>query len=209
VSERAATREPGVAAADLAELVLLPPLLARLAQAAPGAQIRVANPEPDPFAQLDAGRADVSTGLFEAAPAGYRYQLLFADGYVLVARAGHPIGRGKLTLARLAEAPHVVVSPRSTERASRVDAALVRIGAARRVVATVPHFFAALHVIAHGDLVGFLPTRVAATSEAVLRLPPPLELPRFTVGQVWAERAQADPAHRWFREELRRAVGGT
>jgi DNA-binding transcriptional LysR family regulator len=188
--------------------VLLPPLLARLAAAAPGAQVRVANPEPDPFAQLDAGRADLATGLFDAAPAGYRFQALFQDGHVLVARKGHPIARGKLTLARLAEAPHVVVSPRSTDRPSRVDAALARIGAARWVAATVPHFFAALHAIAHGDLVGFLPTRIAATSDLVHRLAPPIELPRFTVGQVWPERAQADPAHRWFREEVRRAATG-
>jgi DNA-binding transcriptional LysR family regulator len=144
--------------------------------------------------------------VFDAAPAGYRFQALFDDAYVLVARKGHPIARGKLTLPRLAEASHVVVSPRGTAGRSRVDTALARIGASRRVAATVPHFFAALHVIAHGDLVGILPTRIAATSEAVHRLAPPLDLPRFTVGQVWAERVQAEPAHRWFREEVRRAA---
>jgi DNA-binding transcriptional LysR family regulator len=195
-----------LAAADLTELVLLPRLLAHLANAAPSAHVRIMAPEPDAFLQLDAGRADLVTGLFTDAPAGYRFQKLFDDGYALVARRRHPLTRGRVTEQRLVEASHVVVDPRSVRRPSRVDVALAAHGLSRRIAATVPHFLAALHVIASSDLIGFLPTRVAATSARVQALAQPIALPRFTIGHVWAERMQHDPAHRWFRDQVWRAA---
>jgi DNA-binding transcriptional LysR family regulator len=201
-----ATASFALAATDLVELVVLPGLLARIAEVAPALQLRVVAPEADAFAQLDAGRADLVTGLFASAPAGYRFQALFEDGYALVVRKRHPLARGRVTAHRLAGAAHVIVDPRGSRNRTRVDIALAERGVSRRIVAAVPHFFAALHAIARSDLVGFLPTRIAATSEGVEILASPIAIPRFTVGQVWAERVQRDPAHRWFRDEVRAAA---
>ena len=195
-----------LAAADLVEFVVLPGLLAKITRTAPSLKLRVVTPEADAFAQIDAGGTDLVTGLFASAPAGYRFQALFDDGYALVVRRRHPLLRGRMTARRLAEAPHVIVDPRGSHNRTRVDVALAERGVSRRIVAAVPHFFAALHAIARSDLVGFLPTRIAATSDEVEIVASPVAIPRFTVGQVWAERVQRDPAHRWFRDEVRAAA---
>jgi len=39
-------------------------------------------------------------------------------------------------------------------------------------------------------------------------VPPPLDLPSYTVSLVWHERWTADPVHRWLREELREVARG-
>jgi DNA-binding transcriptional LysR family regulator len=193
------------AAADLATAVVLPPLLDQLAKTAPHVQVRVVSPEPDPFAQLDGGRADLVTGLFDDAPAGYRYQRLFEDSYVLVMRQRHASLRKPLTLGALAELAYVTVSPRSTANPTRVDRALAKEGLARRIVATVPQFLTALQLIAASDLVGILPTRIA-TGPGVATRELPVKLPSFAIAQIWPERLQLDPSHRWFREHVKLTV---
>ncbi|MEU6407411.1 hypothetical protein [Microbispora sp. NPDC046933] len=34
----------------------------------------------------------------------------------------------------------------------------------------------------------------------------PLDLPRLPVGQAWHARHDADPAHRWLRQEIRQVA---
>jgi DNA-binding transcriptional LysR family regulator len=57
-------------------------------------------------------------------------------------------------------------------------------------------------VVATTDFIAAVSRRVAESFARIypLRLlPPPLPLPRGTVGQVWHDRTHGSPAHAWLR----------
>ena len=201
-----------IAAADYAELVLLPALIERLARDAPGIDLWVV-PNPDePAAALAAGEIDAAIGVWRERgwPAGIYQKRLFDDTFRCVVRAGHPAAKQRMTLARFCDLPQLLVAPRGTP-GSFVDDALARLGRSRRVALAVPHFLVAPHLIASSDLVTTLATRVArafAEPYRLVLLPPPLELPGFTSSLVWHERGHHDAGQRWLREQLFQVSAG-
>lgn len=192
-----------IMASDYVELVLLPPLLRRLARQAPGVRLELrpwglheAPPE------LARGEADLMLGFYGKLPPQHHEQRLLEDEYVCVVRRGHPRVKGKLTLARYLELEHVLVSARGNSPGS-VDRALSALGKQRRVGARVSHFLSVPPLVARTDLVAALDRRVAevfAKPMGLRLLPPPLRLPRGAIGQVWHQQHERDPAQRWLRQ---------
>ena len=43
---------------------------------------------------------------------------------------------------------------------------------------------------------------VLAPTLGLRRVPPPIEVPGFTMSMVWHERNHADPAHAWLRATI-------
>ena len=200
-----------VATGDYAELVLLPPLVARLARAAPGIDLWVHVGGDDVVAALVDGGLDCTIQPQRGRdwPAGCFARPLFTETFTCIVRAGHPAAGQRLTLARYCALPHLLVAPRGTP-GSIVDDVLAAAGRSRRVAAAVPHFLVVPHVIAATDLVATLPTRVVDAIEPlvdVVRMPPPLELPTFAMALVWHERVHHDPAQRWLRDQLFAVAG--
>lgn len=192
-----------LAASDYVEFVLLPSLLARLAQIAPHVRLRIrpwgSHAIP---AELARGEADCMIGFYDDVPARHRHALLFSDEYVCVVRKGHPHVKKRLTLSRYLELSHVLVST-SHDAPGSVDRALAARGLRRRVGLRVSHFLSVPMVVARTDYVAALDRRVAeafADTLGLVVLEPPLELPTGRVGQVWHESVDADPGHRWLRE---------
>ena len=83
------------------------------------------------------------------------------------------------------------------------------LGLQRRIVLTVNQFFTAGRVVARSDLLAVLPESfVDATgygSELVMR-ELPLMMDPVHVEMVWHLRHDADPAHRWLRQQMQRAA---
>ena len=89
--------------------------------------------------ELDQHTLDVALLPVREAPARFVARTLFEEeSFVVVRRAGHPMGR-KLTLARYCAAPHVVVSV-SGDPHGLVDRELAKQGLSRRVALTVSNF---------------------------------------------------------------------
>jgi DNA-binding transcriptional LysR family regulator len=191
-----------VMASDYVELVLLPALLERLKVEAPGVRLQLrpwALHEVPP--ELARGEADLMLGFYGELPAHHRQQPLFEDEYVCVVRLGHPTVKGKLTLAKYLKLSHVLVSSRSDSPGS-VDRALAALGKRRTVGVRVTHFLTVPALVAKTDLVAALDRRVAEVFARPLGLAlhrPPLALPKGSVGQVWHEQHDTDPAQRWLR----------
>jgi DNA-binding transcriptional LysR family regulator len=191
-----------VAASDYVELVLLPALLRRLNQDAP--QVRLAlRPwglhEAPP--ELARGEADLMLGFYGQLPPHHYEQALFDDEYVCVVRRHHPTVKSKLTLAKYLQLSHVLVSA-NAEGTGSVDRALLALGKQRTIGARVSHFLTVPVLVAQTDLVAALDRRVAQVFAGPLGLklfPPPLKLPKGTIGQVWHEQQHADPGQRWLR----------
>jgi DNA-binding transcriptional LysR family regulator len=206
------TRTFVLAASDFVELVLLPPLLRRLAREAPGVRVEVRpwglHEVPDALAR---GEVDLMAGFYGEVPPQHEQRFLFEEPYVCIVRKDLPhVGR-RLTLARYLELSHVLVSERADSPGS-VDRALAARGLARRVGARVSHFLLVPAHVSQTDLIAAVGRRVAeafARSYAIKVLKPPIPLPPGRVGQVWHRRADADAGHRWLRtalEEVAREV---
>lgn len=191
-----------IATSDYVELVLLPALLRRLGQVAPRVRLSLrpwslhqAPPE------LARGEVDLMLGFYDKLPPHHHEQRLFDDEYVCVVRRRHPTVKHKLTLAQYLQLSHVLVSTEPDGLGS-VDRALAALGKQRRIGARVSHFSSVPVLVARTDLVAALDRRVAEVFARPLGLrlfPPPLKLPKGSIGQVWHEQQNADPGQRWLR----------
>lgn len=190
-----------LAATDYVQLVVLPPLLARLQIEAPGVVLAVqALPSGSPWDPLELGGVDlVLTGA--AAPhARLHRRALFRDRVVCMLRRGHPALGRKLTLERYLALSHVEVLAATTR--GWADEVLAQLGHTRRIVATVPHFLVAPFLLASTDCCFTLAERIAGPVAAILPLeviPLPFAMPTLTVWAYWSERMHVDPGHRWLR----------
>ncbi|MEZ5904873.1 MAG: LysR family transcriptional regulator, partial [Geminicoccaceae bacterium] len=136
-----------------------PALIARVAAEAPAVRLRFvpkATRESEPLREAS---VDLETGVVgRASGPELRARALFRDRFIGVVHAGHPLGQGRITLARYAGARHVAVSRRGLERGP-VDEALQALGLARTVVAIVGGFATAVALARATELVATVPER--------------------------------------------------
>jgi DNA-binding transcriptional LysR family regulator len=201
-----ATRSFNLAAVDFGALVVLPPLLARVRVEAPHADLVVRQLRADTIEQqLVEGEVDVAVGMVHDEPPWMAHRKLFEERFICLARQGHPVVKGAISLEQFVALEHALVAPRQHRSAGFVDRALAKRGLRRRVALTLPHFLVAPFVVASSDLVLTLPGRVARTFAGMMDLQlvqPPLEVEQFFVSAYWHERQTRDPAHGWLREVL-------
>jgi len=184
-------------------------LIARVAEEAPRVRLRfVTKPDKD-SGPLRAGAVDLETGVVEPTTGPeLRAQALFRDRLVGVVRAGHPLGRGRVTPARYAGGRHISVSRDGYERGP-IDEALGALGLEREVVTVVGGFATAVGLARASDLVASVPERHTANLRDGMRsFPLPVATPEFTVSLLWHPRLDADPAHRWMRGVMRATCAG-
>jgi DNA-binding transcriptional LysR family regulator len=190
--------------------IVLPPLLQRSLDT-PGIDLDVL-----PFSaatdlpKLGTGELDLALGAFVPDAPGLCRAHLFTDGFVCLVRREHPVVRRRLTLRQYVQLPHVLISPTGTG-SSPVDEQLAAQGLRRRIALRIRYFLAAPMVVATSDLVLTAPRRLGEVFARHFDLQlhePPVDLQPFTVVQVWHQRFDADPGHRWLRERVHAAVAG-
>ena len=207
---RKSVRRFVIGAPDAVTAVILPSLLAELRRDAPGIDLGVRNLVGQfeaSLRELDERSLDVALLPIENIPARFVTRTLFEDeGFVIVRRAGHPIGK-RLTLARYCAAPHVLISV-SGDPHGMVDTILEKRGLSRRVMLTVSNFMQALAVVAESDLVAAIPRRFAARYAARYRLviaEPPIPLMNAPVLAIAPQVATMDGGLTWLLGVLERA----
>ncbi|WP_229666193.1 LysR family transcriptional regulator [Actibacterium pelagium] len=210
---------PSTAATDLKigafdyELTgIIPKLVAELRKVSPNINIHafpLHNIEAlDALAQ---GRIDLSIGYFDF-PAGsentFVAQELFPEHYVLAGRRDHPLLSGDLTLAQIAAANHLLISPHGPIR-DLVDHALHLQGYKRNIQTIVPSLFAALSIVESSDLVVTLPERVARDNARrfdIVHQPLPIEGGTFHLHAVRHIRDANNPLHIWLLQKVRSVI---
>jgi len=181
-----------------------PELIARVGEQAPGVRLRfVAKPTKDSVPLRD-GSVDLETGVVDQATGPeVRAQALFRDRFIGVVRKGHPLSRGKVTVARYAAGRHISVSRRGLDKGP-IDDALFSLGFERKIVSGVGGFSTALALVRGSDLIASVPERHTGNLRAGMHtFPLPVALPEITVSLLWHPRLDADPAHRWLRGLVR------
>lgn len=199
-----------IRANDALICVLTARLLSVVQASAPGVTLRFAPEGEEDVAPLRDGEVDLDLGVIEDLGPEVRSQLLGHERPVGLVAAGHPLTRGRVTLRRIAAAYHIAVSRRG-RTAGALDAILAEQGLARRVVAVVPTFTAAAHLIARTQLTGLITSGYAhqaaeQTGAHVYAIP--AELPDIPISQAWHVRYDLDPAHQWLRNQVVAILSG-
>ena len=86
---------------------------------------------------------------------------------------------------------------------SEIDEQLAKQGLTRNIAVRVPHFFAALEIIARTDFMILLPANFIRRYVDLDRfsvLDVPFQIPTIDISMFWHARMHHDPLHKWFRE---------
>ncbi|MCC6001402.1 MAG: LysR family transcriptional regulator [Pararhodobacter sp.] len=201
-----------LSASDYFGLMLMPALVRRMAEQAPGVRLQLVDLVPDNYVEpLDRHAVDLALIPESAFPAWVDSMPLFQAEFVTIARVGHPaLGllrpTDSLPLDLLCALDHVLCSPEG-HFSGMGDAALARLGLSRRVAVSVPFFETVINIVASSDLIALVPRTLAqahAMRGAITHHPLTAALPmaRPMICMIWHRRMTGDPAHRWMRAQI-------
>jgi len=189
--------------------LLSAPLVAAIGEVAPHVRLRFV-PKPDKDAgPLREGLVDLEIGVLGTSAPEVRTQLLFRDRSIGIARIGHPLLAGGVTVNRYVAFSHVVASRRGEFR-EPIDDLLEELGLTRTIRLVVPSYPDAMRVVRCSDLVAIVPrsclgNALASDHVAILGLDSfelPVRTQEFNIRAIWHPRLDADPAHRWLRDTI-------
>ncbi len=197
------TRRFVIGGGDFAEIAIVPQLLRVLRAQAPGVDIamRMTTTTVDDLAN---GTLDMAIGVFPGASPTLVMKKLLDEGFVTLLREGHPALAKTLTVRRWAALDHLFIAPGGSD-GGIVDEVLAQHGLRRRVVVQTATFSSAPLIVENTDCVTTMPARMAAlliAGRALVVVPTPAPLPRFSVMLAFHERSRSDVAHAWLREQI-------
>lgn len=194
---------------DNHEHAVMPELLARLQETAPGVRVIVRQTSGATVAGLlDEQEIDLACGRIDRVSAWHRREVLVPVKCMCLYDKRHARFAAPLTLARFVAAPHVMMSA-GGDFHGLIDEALAKIGKVRRVIYATPHFASIPIVLRRVAAIATLPDHSARRFAKAYRLTmvePPLALPSYETALVWAAKYQDDPAHRWLRSIVSNTV---
>lgn len=138
------------------------------------------------------------------------HEPLFEDSFVVIAWRDTPQFHDDITFDEFMASGHVVYGGGEGQGATFLDRWFAKqYGDARRVEIWVHNFMLIAHAVVGTDRIATVPSRLA--TEMARNLPlrilqPPLELPKLQEMIQWPSHRDADPAHRWMREQIRLAA---
>lgn len=192
-----------LAMVDYLSLLLFPKLAAAVAARAPGVDLAVRALDAEPVTPLmQRGVVHLYVGVAGQTERALQTRLLFSDPLRVVARRGHPLAKGRMSVRAYAEAPHILVSPRQ-EAGSLVTRALAAAGYARRVALEVPYFSLVPSLVVGSDRIATVPERMArafAAQHPLQVLTPPLPLPPVEICMAWHPAFASEASQVWLRE---------
>lgn len=184
------------------EFVLVPAVVARLQQVAPGIKLRL-TPYGNDLAETGvvSGTTALVLGRVIDPPDNLVVQHVMDEGLACVVRAGHPEVGDSLTREQFEGMKHVNIVPPGRMRAGLFQA-LAQQQLKRDVAISVTNFFAVAEMVAVTDYCATLPALICrrlAHDPRLKVLEAPVDLGTFPVEMAWHVRYRQDPAHRWLR----------
>jgi DNA-binding transcriptional LysR family regulator len=193
---------------DAVTTAIGPLLLATIGAQAPGVALRLLPEGAVDTLDLKHGHLDLEIGAASHEIPEIRSETIAEDRLIAAMRADHPLLSKRITLRRFAASEHILVSRRGRLH-DPIDDLLERQGLRRRVIGAAPTSTAALYFVARSDLIAVVSEHMCRPTIETLKLRTasiPLKLPTLPVIASWHERYDNDPAHRWLRELVGRAV---
>ncbi|WP_372739091.1 LysR family transcriptional regulator [Neptunomonas sp.] len=191
-----------LATTDYGTQVLLPAVVSRLRREAPHVDLEIIPWQENLLHQLDQESIDLAICTVTDAPAAVHGRGVGDDKFVCVVSAANPLSESGIDLQAYARQPHALITMGGARKGA-IDYLLEEQGLARRIALRVPHFVAALSLVAQSDLILTIPFGLAqscAQHYQLKILPFPMEQSGFTYSIVWHERYMKDAAHIWLRQ---------
>lgn len=194
-----------IMASDYVTLVLLRPLVARLAREAPLQRVNVVPVTADYAEQLRKGQTDLLVLPAELTGSGFAFpqRHLFYDRYVLIADADNHTVKSSVTAEEFARLPYVAYSggPLPSIAESQLDAR----GVSARVEVNTQSFLILPFLVIGTQFVSLVHERLVRQVADWARLKvlePPVPLRPISEALFWNPRHTADRAHRWLRDQI-------
>ena len=202
-----------IMASDYAESTLLPSVLGKLRNLAPGLTLDIMTPSDVSFLDVERGKVDMVINRFDSMPQSFHQIHLWDDSFTCVLSPENPV-LDDFTLDNYLQANHVWVSktgmgvgvgvnPDDVQRLGWVDVALNKLGKKRQIRVFTRHYQAAMTLAEQNDLIVTLPTRAALlkrNNPRVVLREPPLEIPPLELKMAWSPLLQHNPANKWLRK---------
>jgi LysR family transcriptional regulator, nod-box dependent transcriptional activator len=204
---RTDSRSFAISASDYSTLILVAPLVRRLAVEAPNVKIHILPRFKDIPHLLKTGQADMAIEPIELfADANFPSQHLFSDRWLCVVDANNPhVHNNRLTMKRYLQLPHLVCKIGTDQQLNLADRHITQLGIRRRIDITVESFVLVPFLLEGTLMVSLMLERAVRRLSSVTKvriLKPPLKLPDIHEALNWHPRHTADPGHRWLRERL-------
>jgi DNA-binding transcriptional LysR family regulator len=193
-----------VAMTDHGSTILLPALLERVRKVAPHTRLEISAWRTQAYEDVVAGRIDLALSA-EAVPATLESEVIFNLDFVCLVGSTQRVRRRRFTLKQYLQLPHALVETLDGQQ-TMVDRPLAQLGVKRRVALRLPFFLPAIFAIAETDLILTIPRKLAKITGpmAGLRIvEPPSAIKAFPYFMAWHSRLSTEPAHTWFRDQLR------
>ena len=190
--------------------MIMPPVLAQIFTSAPNVEIDMENLSATAISELCEGKISLGFGVVNDGPIleNVASQALFNDRQICLVRKGHPLLRSGMSLEHFAATPQALLSI-TGKGGGRIDDVLEAHGLKRKIAFRITHFMTISSVIAPTDMIITVPELLArhVMTDALetIALPTELQLPDFTVSQIWHERFTKDAAHQWLRRLVKSA----
>jgi len=196
-----------VAMTDHGSAILLPALLERVRKAAPHATLEISAWSTQAYEDVVAGRIDLALSA-EAVPPTLESEVIFNLDFVCLVGSTQPVRKRRFTLKQYLQLPHALVETLGGQQ-TMVDRPLAQLAVKRRVALRLPFFLPAIFAIAKTDLVLTVPRKLAKITAPIAGLrvvEPPREIEAFPYFIAWHSRLSTEPAHAWFRDQVRAAA---
>jgi len=204
-----------IGAPDYLDIHFLPSVVARLRRESPKSRIVIHSlgGEMDAIRMLSDGDLDLLIGNWEQPPEHLYLSRLFEDPIICAMRADCAYAKrtasDKMTLDDYLSLPHVAPSQMLPGFHGVINAHLDRLGHERNVVVESAYFSLIPHMLAQTDLVlttGRQYLRFYERNLPIKTFTVPVDFPPMRFYQLWHERVQHAPEHKWLRDQITQAA---
>ena len=192
-----------IAATDYAQQVILPGLLSKIRQQAPGLKVIIQDMDIDNLSDsMTMGRVNLVIAFPDFVSSSYPCGTLFTENHVCVTSRGSPLAGRSVSLEELSQYPQIITSSSRPNFRGSIDSWFEQFGLERNVVISAPCFSIVPLFLETTDTIAFLPSRALVNSNlAIIHLDEnPLS---FDVIYAWHPRSNNDALHNWVADLLR------
>lgn len=202
---RTSQRVFSIACITLVSARLIPALLCKIREQAPGIALEV-HPlfTEDMESDLRMQRYDLIIDMTQSGRSMLKSEVLYAEQVKVVCASNHPRLGSDLTVEAYFTEEHVALAQWQV-RGSMITAEHLPQMANRNIVVRVPSAMEMLPIIARSEIIGVLPHSTIETFAGIYDvrvLPFPFDESVFSLSAIWHPSRTAEAGHRWLRQQL-------
>jgi DNA-binding transcriptional LysR family regulator len=206
------TRKLRLMMSDYVASVLMPRVLPRVQERAPGITFELLSNAEHPLEFLERGEVDMLFMPEEYISKLHPAEELFRDGYVCMVWNQNPLIGDEITVEQYRHMGHVGIRLGNHQMQAFDERYLCRIGFERRIEVVSMTFDLFPRLLTGSTRIATVPERLGrscADHYPVKLVPVPIPIPPLREFAQWHKYRETDPAIIWFRDILREVAGET